>query len=286
LTRVQPTEDRRRELRADCSRCVGLCCVAPAFSASADFAITKPAGHPCPNLTREFRCRIHEDLRSRGFPGCTVFDCFGAGQKVAQVTYGGRDWRSHPTTAAQMFDVFAVMRQLHELLWYLTEARERSIGVTAPDRAGRGSYADRLGRAFEEIEQMTRRGPDALLDFDVTALRESVTPLLRAVSERVRAGSRGANVDRSGDDLVGANLQRADLSGVSLRGALLIGADLRRADLRIADLIGADLRGANLAGANLAGALFLTQSQIDAAGGDDSTRLPETLHRPTHWRTT
>ncbi|HEY6597232.1 MAG TPA: pentapeptide repeat-containing protein, partial [Asanoa sp.] len=41
-------EDRRAELRADCTRCVGLCCVAPAFSASADFAIDKPAGRPCP----------------------------------------------------------------------------------------------------------------------------------------------------------------------------------------------------------------------------------------------
>src|SRR5262249_8018508 len=130
------------------------------------------------------------------------------------------------------------------------------------------------------------RGPDALLGIDVASLRDSVSPLLRAVSERVRAGSRGANVDRSGADLVGANLQRADLSGVSLRGALLIGADLRRADLRIADLSGADLRGANLAGADLAGALFVTQSQIDAADGDDSTRLSETLDRPTHWRPT
>ena len=38
------------ELRADCSRCVGLCCVAPAFARSADFAVDKPAGTPCTNL--------------------------------------------------------------------------------------------------------------------------------------------------------------------------------------------------------------------------------------------
>ena len=81
-------------LRADCSRCFALCCVAPAFAASADFAIDKPAGHPCPNLQEEdFRCGIHDRLRERGFPGCTVFDCFGAGQQVAQVTFGGRDLR-------------------------------------------------------------------------------------------------------------------------------------------------------------------------------------------------
>ena len=39
------------ELRADCTRCFALCCVAPAFAASADFAIDKPAGQPCPNPT-------------------------------------------------------------------------------------------------------------------------------------------------------------------------------------------------------------------------------------------
>src|SRR5438552_5832855 len=110
-------------LRADCSRCFALCCVAPAFAASADFAIDKPAGHPCPNLQEEdFRCGIHDALRPRGFPGCTVYDCFGAGQQVAQVTFGGRDWRSHPEIADRMFGVFPIMRHLHELLWYLREA--------------------------------------------------------------------------------------------------------------------------------------------------------------------
>jgi hypothetical protein len=36
--------DLRLTLRADCERCFGLCCVAPAFAASADFAIDKDAG--------------------------------------------------------------------------------------------------------------------------------------------------------------------------------------------------------------------------------------------------
>ena len=71
-----------RPLRAPAGgllRCAGLCCVAPAFAASADFAIDKPAGRPCPNLRDDFRCGIHAELRERGFPGCEVFDCFGAG---------------------------------------------------------------------------------------------------------------------------------------------------------------------------------------------------------------
>ncbi len=59
----------RARLRADCTRCAGLCCVAPAFAASADFAIDKPAGRPCPHLGDDFRCGIHEHLDQRGFHG-------------------------------------------------------------------------------------------------------------------------------------------------------------------------------------------------------------------------
>jgi hypothetical protein len=103
-------------LQADCGRCFGLCCVAPGFSASADFAIDKPAGQPCPNLLPDFRCGIHQRLRQQGFRGCAAYDCFGAGQWVSQVTFGGVDWRQAPDTARPMFDAFAVSRQLHELL--------------------------------------------------------------------------------------------------------------------------------------------------------------------------
>ena len=68
------------------------------------------------------RCDIHAALRPSGFPGCEVFDCFGAGQQVVQVTFGGASWRSDPSLAEPMFAVLPVMRQLHELLWYLAEA--------------------------------------------------------------------------------------------------------------------------------------------------------------------
>src|SRR5829696_9664565 len=121
--RPVPVADPRSRLRADCSRCAGLCCVAPAFARSADFAIDKPAGVACPNLQADFRCGIHAVLRDRGFPGCEVFDCFGAGQQLTQVTFAGRSWRETPEVAAAQFAVLPVMRQLHEILWYLTEAR-------------------------------------------------------------------------------------------------------------------------------------------------------------------
>jgi uncharacterized protein YjbI with pentapeptide repeats len=246
--------------------------VAPAFTASSDFAISKPAGHACPNLRTDFRCGIHTELRERGFAGCTVFDCLGAGQKISQVTFGGRDWRTAPELTRSMIAVFPVMRQLHELLWFLTEA----VGLPAADPI----RAD-LAAALADTQRLTLGTPDELLAVDVPAHRERVNVLLLRASELARAGSRSA--EHRGADLIGATLRGADLRGANLRGAYLIGSDLAGADLRGADLIGADLRGADLSGADLTGSLFLTQSQLDAATGDLNTRLPGTLTRPGHW---
>ncbi|MEU5010650.1 pentapeptide repeat-containing protein [Streptomyces sp. NPDC021749] len=262
-------------MNADCGSCFGLCCVALPFARSADFAIDKDAGRPCPNLQDDFRCGIHRDLRNRGFSGCTVFDCFGAGQKVSQVTFGGTDWRQAPATARQMFDVFPVMRQLHELLWYLSEA------LTLP--AARPIHDD-LRAALEKTEALTRGSAEELGGLDVPAHRAEVNVLLLRTSELVRARVPGRKQERRGADLMGARLKGAGLQGANLRGAYLIAADLTGADLRRADLIGADLRDADLSGADLTGALFLTQAQLNAARGDAATRLPSGLTRPAHWR--
>ena len=266
----------RRDLRADCARCFGLCCVAPAFSASADFAIDKAAGQPCPHLGPDFGCGIHRQLRPRGFPGCAAYDCFGAGQKVAQVTFAGQDWRQAPHTARQMFAAFTVMRQLHELLWYLAEA----LALPAT-----GALRAELRRALEQTERLTASSAGALAALDVIGCRQQVNALLMRASELARAGlgPPGSRADHRGADLTGADLRGASLRGASLRGARLLGADLAGADLAGADLTGADLRGADLTGADLTGAIFLTQSQLDAARGDAATRLPACLARPAHW---
>ncbi|MFF4227865.1 pentapeptide repeat-containing protein [Streptomyces sp. NPDC001820] len=261
-------------LRADCGSCFGLCCVALPFSESADFAVDKDAGKPCSNLRTDFRCGIHTRLRQSGFPGCTVYDCFGAGQKVSQVTFGGTDWRQAPETASQMFAVFRVVRQLHELLRYLTEAL-----ALRPARPLHGE----LRRLLDETGRLTGLAPESLEKLDVATHRQDVNVLLLHASELVRAEAGRKKKNRRGADLVGARLKGADLRGADLRGAYLIAADLTGADLRLADLIGADLRDANLAGADLTGGIFLTQPQLNAAKGDLSTRLPPGLTRPAHW---
>ncbi|MFJ8668720.1 pentapeptide repeat-containing protein [Streptomyces sp. NPDC093600] len=261
-------------LRGDCANCFGLCCVALPFARSADFAADKSSGDPCRNLQEDFRCGIHTRLRPSGYSGCTVYDCFGAGQKVSQVTFGGVSWRDAPESARRMYEVFPVMRQLHELLRYLTEA------LALP--AARPVHPD-LRAALTWVEELTRGTAEELEKLDVAPVRAEVNPLLLRTSALVRAAAGGKAKNRRGADLIGARLRGAKLRGADLRGALLIAADLSGADLSLADLIGADLRDADLSGADLTGALFLTQPQLNAARGNAATRLPAGFDRPSHW---
>ncbi|VTR63633.1 pentapeptide repeat-containing protein [Actinobacillus pleuropneumoniae] len=277
-----PDEQGRNHLQSDCERCFGLCCVALPFASSTDFAIDKDGGTPCRHLQSDFRCGVHTSLRQRGMRGCTVYECFGAGQMVSQITYNGRDWRQAPETAKEMFDVFPIMRQLHELLWYLNEALSlQPAHDIHPD----------LRSSLEATRRLTQRPPASLLRLDVAAHRAEVNQLLLRTSELVRDDARQKHkgppvrqkIGGRGADLIGAKLKGADLRYANLRGAYLIAADLRGADLRAADLIGADFRDADLRGANLTNSLFLTQFQVNAAKGDANTRIPSTLSRPAHW---
>ena len=261
-------------LTADCARCFGLCCVALPFAASADFAIDKRAGDPCVNLEVHFGCQVHNRLRDIGFAGCTVYDCFGAGQQVAQTTFHGRSWREDPASAKPMFEAFAVMRQLHELLWYLRDASTRPAAR---------DLLQQIDALRTSTEQLTALPAQQVLHVDVQAQRSMVDQVLQRVGDLVRAEAGRRRRDYRRVDLVGRSMRGADLRGADFRGALLLGADLSGADLRLAELIGADLRGAAVHGADLSSALFLTQFQVNAALGDAATRLPPLLVRPVHW---
>ena len=128
-------------------------------------------------------------------PGCTTYDCFEPGQQVTQQTDAGSvTWRCDPGTADEMFRVFAVMRALHELLLYLSEA----VRLTAP---GSCTTSCRWpGPASERV-----RGP---------------------------AGDRRAAQlprDLVGRDLRGARLDLADRTGADLRSTDVRGTDLASA---------------------------------------------------------
>lgn len=254
-------------LSSDCSQCFGLCCVLLPFSAAAGFGMDKPGGTPCHNLLADDGCGIHATLREDGWPGCTVFECFGAGQQVSRVTYAGVSWREQDNLA-EMAAVLTVVRQLHEMLVHLVEVERRS-----PDPAAQSARA--------EIEALVGADPETLLTTDVDTIHDRVGDLLADASTRVRRRwPHAATPPRP--DLAGKRL-RGDQRGRSFRGTLLLGADLRDADLTDADLLGADLRGADVRGCDLSTALFLTQPQANAALGDARTALPTGLDRPGHW---
>ncbi|MEK8226832.1 pentapeptide repeat-containing protein [Oerskovia sp. M15] len=199
-----------------------MCCVALAFTRSADFPIDKDVGEPCQNLRPDHRCGIHPELRERGFVGCTVYDCFGAGQKISRATFAGQDWREHPEVRSAMFALLPVLRHVHELLWYLTEAISLVDGHDAPSSPSSawpwaGSSASRSAHPTSSSPRTSRRCATASI-------------LLLRASEAARARSRhqpegGGRTAGGGSDRQAARSRRP--ARASLRGALLLGADLR-----------------------------------------------------------
>lgn len=284
----------RVSLVGECARCTGLCCVALPFHRGPEFPVAKDADTPCRNLRPDHGCAIHPSLRRDGWVGCTVYDCYGAGQRItALTTLTAPGTADQPTARAtgnapeHRPDVLAAFRathQLHEMLWYLTDPA-----------CARSRHADAARQAATDItttiDDAARTGLPTLAATDVTATRTRVAMILRAVSDDTRgraqhdahAATRLPRAARPGGDLAGARLRRADLRSAPLRGALLIGADLRDTRLTGADLLGTDLRDADLRGADLTDALFLTRPQVAAAHGDTTTRLPGRLTRPSHW---
>jgi hypothetical protein len=117
----------------------------------------------------------------------------------------------------------------------------------------------------------------------------------------------GASLSRArliNTNLTGAKLTRAVLTKTDLRGAILVEAVLVGTWLAEADLYGADLSGADL-GAKLdaecikaelirryygirrgfqpSGTVGLTQDQLNSAKGDENTKVPDGLVRPSSW---
>ena len=83
-----------------------------------------------------------------------------------------------------MFDVFPVVRQLHELLWYL----DRGARPCPPPARSTPICAG----PWSETERLTAGTPEELAELDVPAHRQDVNVLLLRTSELVRAGGRRA----------------------------------------------------------------------------------------------
>ena len=167
---------RRFDLVPDCGRCAGVCCVAPSFEASDDFALDKAAGERCPNLTTDHRCRIHDELRVRGFSGCAIYVCYGAGQRAT---------RAFPDDDAAPLrnEAFLVLRVACELLWLATEA-------TALCPPGNSELVLELEGRIQALDRIVNMTGAALLDVDLTSHERAVRALLLRVGTAIGGPAR------------------------------------------------------------------------------------------------
>jgi hypothetical protein len=160
------------ELRPDCANCCALCCVAPPFDSDQGFGYDKPAHAPCKNLLENNACSIHADLKGQGFPGCAVFDCYGAGQRTTQHLFKGASWRDSPELAERMFAAYAKMRALHELLVLLDAARTR---ITRPH------LNTDIEARYQRIELACLCVEDAFSKVDSDSLKKETMLFLRGL---------------------------------------------------------------------------------------------------------
>jgi len=121
------------DLRADCARCAALCCMSLAFDKGPRFAADKPAVEACPHLAGD-GCTIHRDRAALGYAGCVAFDCQGAGPRVTQHLFQGRDWRNDAALRGPMTEAFVALLRAHEVLALLDQARTLPLSADDLDR--------------------------------------------------------------------------------------------------------------------------------------------------------
>ncbi|MFA9464954.1 MAG: pentapeptide repeat-containing protein [Velocimicrobium sp.] len=266
-------QDVREELLIDCKNCSGLCCVALFFSKMDGFPKDKEAGEACVNLRPDFTCSIHSELVNRKMKGCLSYDCFGAGQKVTAKIYRGENWSS-TIKKEEIFEVFLVVHKLHQMLWYLVEAK--SILV-----------ANELWEIMDELilenQTMTDQMPEEILNIEIEQYRIRVNKVLKRVSQLVRDRYCKKIGKTKKTDLMGQSFKNENLDGEDFSMTLLIATNLEGCSLVGTNFLGADMRDTNLKNANVSESIFLTQGQINAAKGDRFTQLPARIQRPVWW---
>ena len=207
--------------------------------------------------------------------GCMAFDCLGAGQKVTSDIYGGVSWKQRPEAASEIFQVFLAVWQLHQMVWYLAEA----AAVIPAEK-----LAEDIDALITEYKNMTALPSDQILQIDIEEYRTRVNLILKKAGElTANSIAPGKNTVRRSDNM-GKNFKKANLDGQDLSMSLLIAANLEGCSLFGTNFLGADMRDTNIRNADLSESLFLTQAQVNAAQGNENTKLPKTLCRQKSWK--
>lgn len=163
------------DLKADCSACAALCCMALPFDKGEAFAFDKPALHPCPHL-RGHGCQIHQRLEPEGFRGCVLYDCQGAGQRVVQEVFKGHDWQADASLRAPMAEALGLLRRVHQGLELIVASERLSLPAPlARDRAAlRALYNPEAGWTMTALRDFAASDAGARLRAFLTALRAHV----------------------------------------------------------------------------------------------------------------
>jgi uncharacterized protein YjbI with pentapeptide repeats len=261
------------ELTIDCSNCSGLCCTALFFSKIDGFPENKAAGKPCVNLQSDFRCKIHKDLMKCKMRGCLSYDCFGAGQKVTQIIYNKSNWITEPLKSQQIFDVFLIVFQLHQILYFLVEAK-----TILPAK----ELWNDIIFLIDEGRTICSSTPQDILSYEIDGYKNRVNDCLKIVSRLIKQNYPDNKKEKK-NDFIGRSFKGKDFNGTDFTMTLLIAANFEACSFHGANFLGADTRDTNFCNADLQEAVFLTQGQINAARGNSGTKLPDTLHRPITW---
>lgn len=174
----------RASLKADCSKCAALCCIALPFDKSDKFAFDKPGGAACKHLLAGHACSIHNRLVQQGFSGCTAYECHGAGQRVVQDVFGGRSWQDDASLVEPMSDAFFAMRQIHDLLYLLSAARQLPLEP---------AHKARCAALEARLDPQEGWNRESLASFQIDAARADVSIFLRSLQGLVeRTGGTSA----------------------------------------------------------------------------------------------
>lgn len=264
-------ENVRDKLKIDCNACSGLCCVALYCSKTDGFPANKEAGTPCRHLESNYRCNIHSKLLEKNYKGCITYDCFGAGQKTTQL-FEGVSWKENSKQKDNIFDIFLILFQLHQMLWYLIEA-----STLTSDK----ELLIRIEILITEYERMLLQSMKDLVKLDLKGYRNRVNAVLKQICNTISSheSSKKNKVNYFGKNFHKANLDHKDFSM-----SLMIAANFDGCSLKQTSFLGADIRDANLCNADLRESVFLTQMQINSAKGNLNTRIPFHLSRPISWQ--
>lgn len=162
-------------LEPDCQNCVGFCCVALAFDQGDHFAINKDAGIPCPHLQADHYCDIHASLKQKGFSGCVRYNCFGAGQRVAQEIFPNQTWRDNPEHANLMFEVFSIVEKIHVLISMLNTAEKLNLPP----------HLERERLAYQQKLEALSTKPDDLKQVPLGSLRKQIEQFLAGLRDQI-----------------------------------------------------------------------------------------------------